>query len=493
MMNNDPESDPKLFAGKTRLWYGRWDYKYLMAAKKGAAGAIIIHTTPSAGYPLAGRAELLGRASSSSCPTTARRASRSGRGPTEELSRADREARRPGPRRAARVGGDPRRSGRCRSASGCPSPSRTRSSRRSRATSSAGCPGGDPKLSRRGGRLHRPPRPLRDQARAPARARTTIYNGAHRQRSPASPRCSPWREALRGRCPQPRAARSTSPSWRARSRGCSAPQYFAQHPPVPAGKIAANINIDEANWFGPHARHLDDRPRQVLARRDVIARGRRRRGAWSKPDEFPDRGRLLPLRPVQLREGRRARRVLRSSAPTSSASPRATGKEQRRGLREDHDYHQPSDELPRHLGLRGRGRGLPARLPARLPRRRRRRHAPLEQGRRVRGGAIEGAWPNRRTRPKVGQGHDTRRDVQRSWAWRPLAGARAASRDASRVPLPRRPLRHGRWSSRGALKPGDTVGLITPSSYVFDYVADRPRGGAARGDARREMQARAGS
>ena len=34
-----------------RLWYGRWDYKYLSAASQGAAGAIIIHTTPSAGYP----------------------------------------------------------------------------------------------------------------------------------------------------------------------------------------------------------------------------------------------------------------------------------------------------------------------------------------------------------------------------------------------------------------------------------------------------------
>lgn len=51
MMNNDPDWDPELFAGETRLWYGRWDYKYLSAARQGAAGAIIIHTTPSAGYP----------------------------------------------------------------------------------------------------------------------------------------------------------------------------------------------------------------------------------------------------------------------------------------------------------------------------------------------------------------------------------------------------------------------------------------------------------
>ena len=50
MMNNDPEDDPALFAGRTRLWYGRWDYKYDQAARHGAAGAIIIHTEPSAGY-----------------------------------------------------------------------------------------------------------------------------------------------------------------------------------------------------------------------------------------------------------------------------------------------------------------------------------------------------------------------------------------------------------------------------------------------------------
>ncbi|HLX06316.1 MAG TPA: M28 family peptidase [Thermoanaerobaculia bacterium] len=51
MMNNDPDWDPNLFAGTRRLYYGRWTYKYESAARQGAAGAIIIHTTPSAGYP----------------------------------------------------------------------------------------------------------------------------------------------------------------------------------------------------------------------------------------------------------------------------------------------------------------------------------------------------------------------------------------------------------------------------------------------------------
>ena len=51
MLNNDPDWDPELFAGERRLYYGRWTYKYEIAARLGAAGAIIIHTTPSAGYP----------------------------------------------------------------------------------------------------------------------------------------------------------------------------------------------------------------------------------------------------------------------------------------------------------------------------------------------------------------------------------------------------------------------------------------------------------
>jgi Zn-dependent M28 family amino/carboxypeptidase len=51
MLNNDPDWDPDLFEGETRLYYGRWKYKYESAARQGAAGAIIIHTTPSAGYP----------------------------------------------------------------------------------------------------------------------------------------------------------------------------------------------------------------------------------------------------------------------------------------------------------------------------------------------------------------------------------------------------------------------------------------------------------
>lgn len=51
VMNNDPEDDPAIFGGRARLWYGRWDYKYEQARRLGAVGCFIIHTTSSAGYP----------------------------------------------------------------------------------------------------------------------------------------------------------------------------------------------------------------------------------------------------------------------------------------------------------------------------------------------------------------------------------------------------------------------------------------------------------
>jgi Zn-dependent M28 family amino/carboxypeptidase len=48
----DPSAlDPRIFGGKAMTYYGRWTYKYEMAAQKGAAAAIIIHETGPAGYP----------------------------------------------------------------------------------------------------------------------------------------------------------------------------------------------------------------------------------------------------------------------------------------------------------------------------------------------------------------------------------------------------------------------------------------------------------
>ena len=52
MLVNDPGLvDTTIFLGKILTYYGRWTYKLEEAARQGAAGAILIHTTASATYP----------------------------------------------------------------------------------------------------------------------------------------------------------------------------------------------------------------------------------------------------------------------------------------------------------------------------------------------------------------------------------------------------------------------------------------------------------
>jgi Zn-dependent M28 family amino/carboxypeptidase len=53
IMVNDPPAtsdEPGLFGGRALTYYGRWTYKFEEAARRGAAGAILIHTNDSAGY-----------------------------------------------------------------------------------------------------------------------------------------------------------------------------------------------------------------------------------------------------------------------------------------------------------------------------------------------------------------------------------------------------------------------------------------------------------
>ncbi len=59
LIGDPPVPDPKdpaklndkIFKGKAMTYYGRWTYKYEIAAQKGAAAAIIIHETEPAAYP----------------------------------------------------------------------------------------------------------------------------------------------------------------------------------------------------------------------------------------------------------------------------------------------------------------------------------------------------------------------------------------------------------------------------------------------------------
>ncbi len=52
MLVNEPPSDnPRFFKGKALTYYGRWTYKYEEAARRGAVGALLIHQTEMASYP----------------------------------------------------------------------------------------------------------------------------------------------------------------------------------------------------------------------------------------------------------------------------------------------------------------------------------------------------------------------------------------------------------------------------------------------------------
>ena len=50
LVNDPPSDDPKFFGGKALTYYGRWTYKFEEAARKGAAGVLLIHKTEMASY-----------------------------------------------------------------------------------------------------------------------------------------------------------------------------------------------------------------------------------------------------------------------------------------------------------------------------------------------------------------------------------------------------------------------------------------------------------
>jgi len=50
LVNEPPSDDPKFFLGKALTYYGRWTYKFEEAARKGAAGVLLIHKTEMASY-----------------------------------------------------------------------------------------------------------------------------------------------------------------------------------------------------------------------------------------------------------------------------------------------------------------------------------------------------------------------------------------------------------------------------------------------------------
>ncbi len=339
-LNNDPEgtaAEPGLFAGKTRLWYGRWDYKYLMAARKGAAGAIIIHTRPSAGYgwqviqtSWAGEQFEL---PDDGAPRVAAKM-----WATEELAK-----------KIVELGGKDldvlRASAEDRSFKPVPlgvtvSLALTNAIGRKESGNVIGVlPGSDPK---RAGEAviytaHHDHFGVQVGARPGADA---IYNGALDNASGVAAVLS-VAKAFATLAAAP--ARSTYFAFVAgEEQGLLGSEFLAKHPPVPAGRIAADINIDGIGWYG--------RTRDVVliglgkssldgdVKAIAKAQGRRVEG-----DQFPDRGTFYRSDQFNFAKAGVPAAYLKKGTDVIGKPP-GFGREQEETY-EGADYHQPSDEL----------------------------------------------------------------------------------------------------------------------------------------------------
>ncbi|XZE53351.1 M20/M25/M40 family metallo-hydrolase [Planctomycetaceae bacterium SH139] len=345
MMNNDPSDDPELFAGRRRLYYGRWDYKYAAAAAQGAAGAIIIHTTPSAGYPFQ-----VVQTSWSGEEFELRAAT----GPRMELKSwvSDDAA-----KRIASLAGhdlDALRAA-AESRDFQPVPLGTTLSvdlsaavRGQETANVVGVlPGADPKLKDQYVVVmaHHDHLGMSDQRDARG---DNIYNGAIDNASGTAGLLTILKAFTE--LPEPPARSILFAAVGAEEQGLLGSKHFAEFPPVPAGAMAAVINIDglsvlgrsyDVNVIGSGKSSLDEIVKAVAVSQDRIV----------TPDAFPDRGYYyrsdqfslarIGVPGVYLHAGTRVR-----------GKPDNWGKEQLDKWVQE-TYHQPSDEYREDWDLSG--------------------------------------------------------------------------------------------------------------------------------------------
>ena len=169
-------------------------------------------------------------------------------------------------------------------------------------------------------------------------------------------------------------------------RGLLGSLYLARHLPLPAGRIAANINVDGANIWG--------RTRDV----GVVGLGKssldsfiREIAAWQGrtvvPEAFPDHGTFYRSDQFSF-AGIGIPAAYLDAGTDVIGRPAGWGREQQLAFEEKH-YHQPSDELRARLEHGRLGGGRPPPLLARRPDRQCAGDAGVEPGRRVRGGPEE--------------------------------------------------------------------------------------------------------
>ncbi|MEP6800825.1 MAG: M28 family peptidase [Acidobacteriota bacterium] len=336
MMNNDPEDDPKLFAGKTRLWYGRWDYKYEIAGRKGAAAAIIIHTTPSAGYDWnvvqTGWSGEKYELPDDGSPRAALKA-----WATEEASR-----------KIAAFGGQDL--DRMRAAAqrkdfrpvplGVTVSFAVSSSIRNVESGNAlgQIRGSDPSLSKQIV-IYTAHHDHFGKKEGVKPGEELIFHGARDNASGVAAVLAIARAYTR--LPKPPRRTIVFASVTGEEQGLLGSEYLAKHPPVPAGDMAANINIDELNIWG--------RTRDISmigigkSSLDVpIAEILAMQGRTLKADPFPDKGHFY--RSDQFNFAKIGVPASYFDPGTDFIGKPAGWGEQQIDHYEKQEYHQPSDE-----------------------------------------------------------------------------------------------------------------------------------------------------
>ncbi|MBS0378039.1 MAG: M28 family peptidase [Proteobacteria bacterium] len=336
VMNNDPDWDPNLFAGKRRLYYGRWDYKYESAARQKAAGAIIIHTTPSAGYPFQVVQSSWGgeqfELPQGSEPRLAFRA-----WATEDAVR--RLVRSAGFDLDKLVESAKSRDFKPVDLGVTTSIAFTNTLSRVKTANVGGVlPGNDPKLS---------PQVVVYSAHhdhfgvgEPDKSGDKIYHGAVDNASG----CAQVLAIARAFASLPQRPRRTILALfvAGEERGLLGSAYYAQHPSVAPGLLAANINIDGGNIFGRSREavlvSLGKSSLDEVAEAVAKSQGRRLEG-----DQFPDRG--YYYRSDQFSFAKIGVPALYFSEGTDIiGKPAGWGKQQHDDW-ELKKYHQPSDKL----------------------------------------------------------------------------------------------------------------------------------------------------
>jgi len=336
ILNNDPEWDETLFEGERRLYYGRWDYKYESAARQGAAAAIIIHTTPSAGYPW-------------------QVVQTSWTGPQFELPAGD-ESRiqiaswvtEDAARRIASVAGEDLDDlvAAARSSDFEPvdlglttSLSLTNTLERVEGANVGGfIKGSDPQLQKEI-IVYTAHHDHLGQSE-PNEDGDGIYNGA-RDNASGSAAVLAIAQAFAGLPVAP--ARSLLFLFvEAEEQGLLGSEYFAQNPTVEPGRIAANINIDGANIWG-RSRDIALIGHGKSDLDGVVEQIASRQGRTVKPEQFPDKGHFYRSDQFNFAKiGVPA--IYTDNGLDFIDRPAGWGKEQIDAWVEVH-YHQPSDEL----------------------------------------------------------------------------------------------------------------------------------------------------